>query len=164
MRGARSVLGLALVLVFFGGCSEEPAPRPAKKSEKKTDAPIAAPVAETTTEDVAYHYDPTGKRDPFRSFIQDRVSEDGQTPLERFDLTQLELTAIVWGVDAPRAVIKDPAGRGYIVREGTKVGKNKGRIVAISDNLVKVKETYVNGLGQATTKAVEIRLREGTGG
>lgn len=120
--------------------------------------------AGATTAD--YQYDPTNKRDPFRSFVKQFV--DGkdieETPLERFDLTQLTVTAIVWGVDPPRALLRDPAGKGYIVVEGTVVGKNKGRIIAIEDNLVRVKETYVDALGRAATKSVEMRLRETQGG
>jgi type IV pilus assembly protein PilP len=118
----------------------------------------------TTTAD--YQYDPTNKRDPFRSFVKTLADPNGdfETPLERFDLNQLTVTAIVWGVDPPRALIRDPAGKGYIVVEGTTVGKNKGRIIAIEDNLVRVKETYVDALGRAATKSVEMRLRETQGG
>jgi len=57
-------------------------------------------------------------------------------------------------------VNRDPAGEGYGVSLGAIGGKKKGRIVTIGDNLVLVKETYVDHLDRATTKAVEMRLRE----
>jgi type IV pilus assembly protein PilP len=148
------------------GCSGEtsqPAERP------KAPAPMAPSATQGEAGDGAqtaeYQYDPTNKRDPFRSFAKTIESSDGtETPLERFDLTQLTVMAIVWGVDPPRALLRDPAGKGYIVVEGTVVGKNKGRIIAIEDNLVRVKETYVDALGRAATKSVEMRLRETQGG
>jgi type IV pilus assembly protein PilP len=113
-----------------------------------------------------YRYDPTGKPDPFRSFVRlEEDLEDGvSTPLERFDLTQLMVTAIIWGSDRPRALIRDPAGKGYIISAGTPIGKNKGRVVSIGDNMVRVKETYVDFRDRATTKEVEMRLYESQGG
>jgi len=109
-----------------------------------------------------FAYDATNRRDPFRSFVQGLYGADEgvASPLERFDLSQLTLMAIVWGTDTPKALIRDPAGKGYVVSQGAIVGKNKGRIVTIGDNLVLVKETYVDHLDRATTKAVEMRLRE----
>jgi Tfp pilus assembly protein PilP len=44
------------------------------------------------------------------------------------------------------------------------VGRNEGRITAINDNLVVVKETYVDFLGQETTKDIELRIRLSEGG
>jgi type IV pilus assembly protein PilP len=146
------------------GCSDEAKP-PAEKPKAPTGPAPAAAADATENTAVEYSYDPTNKRDPFRSFVKTVVEEGGtETPLERFDLTQLTVTAIMWGVDPPRALIRDPAGKGYIVVEGTIVGKNKGRIIAIEDNLVRVKETYVDALGRAATKSVEMRLRETQGG
>jgi hypothetical protein len=84
---------------------------------------------------------------------------DGETKaLERFDLSQLIVMGIIWGVDEPRALVRDPTGKGYIVRTGTPIGKNKGRILRIEDNKVVVKETYLDHLDRATTKEVELEL------
>ena len=148
------------------GCSED-APTQAAPSRPRPPGPSLTAPADGGGEatQVAYRYDPTDKRDPFRSFVRSFDREEGtETPLERFDLTQLTVTAIVWSTEDPRALIKDPAGKGYIVVVGTILGKNKGRIVAIEDNVVRVKETYVDALNRAATKNVEMRLREAQGG
>jgi Tfp pilus assembly protein PilP len=50
------------------------------------------------------------------------------------------------------------------VSEGAAIGKNKGRVVKIHDNLIRVKETYVDFQDRATTKEVEMRLYESQGG
>jgi len=112
--------------------------------------------------DKEYTYDPTGKRDPFRSFIFTAAatnSRNARGPLEQFDLAQLSVVAVVWGTDRPRAVVADPSGRGYIVREGTYMGKNEGRIIGIADNALVVKESYVDYFGETTTKDVTMRVR-----
>jgi type IV pilus assembly protein PilP len=111
--------------------------------------------------DKEYTYDPTGKRDPFRSFIftAETQTRNARGPLEQFDLAQLKVVAVIWGTDRARAVVADPSGRGYIVREGTYMGKNEGRIIEIADNALVVKESYVDYFGETTTKDVTMRVR-----
>ena len=109
-----------------------------------------------------YAYDPTNKRDPFRSFVLDqklRMANHERGPLEQFDLSQLSVVAVVWGTARPRALVTDPSGRGYVVQEGTPIGKNDGEVIRIGDTTVLVKETYVDYLGEATTKEIEMRVR-----
>jgi type IV pilus assembly protein PilP len=114
------------------------------------------------------HYDPTGKRDPFRSFILDRLSsleDQVKGPLEQFDLSQLSVVGIVWDANRRRALVEDPSGRGYVVKEGTAIGKNDGRVMQIDDNLLLVRETYVDYVGEKTTKDIPMRVRPtGQGG
>ena len=116
-----------------------------------------------------FHYDPTGKRDPFRSFEWEQLKlelGDGTTrgPLEQFDVSQLSLVGVVWNAKNARALIQDPSGMSYIVAEGAKIGKNSGRVTKIDDNLVVVKETYVDIKLEETTKDVEMRIRATEGG
>lgn len=115
----------------------------------------------------SYVYDPIGKRDPFRSFILDRVKEsddDAKGPLEQFDLSQLSVTGVVWEADRRRALVLDPSGQNYIVQEGDPIGKNDGRVIAIGDSTVLVREAYVDFHGEKTTKEIEMRVRQSQGG
>jgi type IV pilus assembly protein PilP len=153
----------AVALIGLSGCwgGDEGAVT-AQKTEPQRQAPAppqAVQVAEIAAE---YHYDPNGKPDPFRSFLRELArirTADSATPLERFDLSQLAVKAVIWGNEDPRALVHDPSGKGYIVQKGAAVGKNDGRVVAIHDGSVVVKETYVDFEGQATAKDVELRLR-----
>jgi type IV pilus assembly protein PilP len=114
-----------------------------------------------------YLYDPVGKRDPFRSFILDRLKEldsASKGPLEQFDLSQLSVNGIVWQTSRQRALILDPSGQGYIIEEGDAIGKNDGRVIAIDDNVVVVREAYVDFHGEKTTKEIEMRVRQSQGG
>ena len=109
-----------------------------------------------------YSYDATNKRDPFRSFVLDeaqRLTKHERGPLEQFDLSQLSVVAVVWGTQRPRALVTDPSGRGYVVQEGTTIGKNDGQVIRIGDTTMLVRETYVDYLGAATSKEIEMRVR-----
>ena len=109
-----------------------------------------------------YGYDATNKRDPFRSFVLDeaqRLTKHERGPLEQFDLSQLSVVAVVWGTQRPRALVTDPSGRGYVVQEGTTIGKNDGQVIRIGDTTMLVRETYVDYLGAATSKEIEMRVR-----
>jgi Tfp pilus assembly protein PilP len=70
----------------------------------------------------------------------------------------ISVMGIIWGLEEPRALVRDPTGKGYFVRAGTPIGKNKGRILRIEDNKVVVKETYLDHLDRATTKEVDLEL------
>jgi Tfp pilus assembly protein PilP len=107
-------------------------------------------------------YDRTGKRDPFRSFVLDRLKElaaHTKGPLEQFDVNQLTLHGVVWETNRPRALVADPSGQVYVVREGDPIGTNEGAVVRIDDNLMLVRETYIDTMGEPTTKETEMRVR-----
>ena len=147
--------------------AKPPAPPPAVTPP----APVATvdPASGVAQIESGYSYDPIGKRDPFRSFIWDRQDKLEQEmadagPLGQFDLSQLEVVAVVWATGNARALVEDPSGESYIVGEGAAIGKNRGHVISIGDNTVLVKETYVDYLGQETTKDVEMRIRRSEGG
>ena len=71
---------------------------------------------------------------------------------------------MVWKTGNARALIQDPSGESYIIAEGARIGKNEGTVVVIDDNMVRVKETYVDFLGRETTKDIELRMRRNEGG
>lgn len=136
--------------------------RPAKAGE----APAPGEGLTAAGGDYTYVAAP-GRRDPFRSFIEDqkqRLAKTERGPLEQFDLSQLTVVAVVWGTGRPRALVEDPSGRGYVVQVGTPIGKNDGSVTGIGDNAVTVRETYVDYLGAQTQKQIEMRTRSTTQG
>ncbi len=74
------------------------------------------------------------------------------------------MVAVVWKTGSARALVQDPSGESYIVAEGSRIGKNQGYVIDIADGSVLVKETYVDFLGQETTKDIEMRMRRNEGG
>jgi len=182
-------VAIAIIAAVLLGCQEEStgpstadfnaeraavAARAKKKSKKVVEAARPAPKAAAEEGgfgkvDQGFAYDPNGRRDPFRSFEWDRLGQAAEDetlrgPLEQFDVTQLSLVAIVWNTGNARALVQDPSGVSYIISTGARIGKNEGRVTHIADNLVVVKETYVDYLGQETTKDIEMRIRRSEGG
>lgn len=150
-------------------------PKAAKKAAVKAKTKEAKRAAQNAPADGGlglyagdFSYDPTGKRDPFRSYEWERPDriDDAELrgPLEQYDVSQLDVVAVVWKTGNARALVQDPSGQSYIIAEGTRIGKNDGHVIAIEDNLVMVKETYVDFLGQETTKDIEMRIRRSEGG
>jgi Tfp pilus assembly protein PilP len=113
-----------------------------------------------------FTYDMADKRDPFRSFEWERkkLENKGGGPLEQFDVSQLAVMAVVWQTGKARALVQDPGGESYIVGMGARIGKNEGIITRIDDNLITVRETYEDYLGQVTQKDIEMRIRLSDGG
>ncbi|RMG40578.1 MAG: hypothetical protein D6719_10525 [Candidatus Dadabacteria bacterium] len=107
-----------------------------------------------------YIYDPTGKRDPFMPFdFSSTENLKGKTPLERYQLGQLKLTAVLDGFEEPAAIVENQEGRGFTVRKGTKIGPNGGVIVDIKkDRLIIVEQTR-DFTGKVHNRTVEMRLR-----
>ncbi len=63
-----------------------------------------------------YIYDPMGKPDPFKPFILEvkRSKEEADKalqPLQRYELSQLKLVAIIWNIANPRALVEDMRAR-----------------------------------------------------
>lgn len=109
----------------------------------------------------AFVYDPTGKRDPFQpfDFAPKNAEDQEKTPLERYTIGQLKLTAVLEGFDQPKAVVENAAGKGFTVGKGTKIGTNGGEIVDIQKDKILILETEVDFTGQKKTHTVEMKLR-----
>lgn len=113
-------------------------------------------------------YDPKGKPDPFEPVIRDEGQAGGpsirpkkrvpQTPLERIDLGQLRLVAIVAAPSGNRAMVEESSGKGYVLREGTFIGLNSGRVVEIQADKVLIEEEYEDVYGKSIVQKKEIKL------
>jgi len=103
-----------------------------------------------------------GSRDPFRPMtLRTKVSNrarENLSPLERFDLGQLKVVGIVWNMKEPQAMIEDTAGLGYVVRKGTAIGSNEGKVKAIQRDQIIVEENYEDAYGVQKKRDVSMRL------
>ena len=123
--------------------------------------PVASAEGDSSGLGADLVYQQQGRRDPFRSFKYDNSAQPESQigPLADYELSQLAVVAVVWDTDKARALISDPGGRAFVLHKGSQVGKNRGRVMAITDNLVRVRETYVDFEGHRSTKDVEMRIR-----
>lgn len=102
-------------------------------------------------------------RNPFKPFITKvvgNVEEKSRpkSPLEKYNINELKLIAIIWGIKRPTAMIEDPDGTGYVVKKGTLVGDKQGRVVKILKDKVIVKEKYRDLLGNSQMEEVALEL------
>jgi type IV pilus assembly protein PilP len=111
-----------------------------------------------------YTYDPTGKTDPFKTFLaeQEAVEEQKQrkpqTYLETLDLSQLELIAIVLSPKGNWAMVRDSKGVGHVIRKGTPIGTNSGMVYAVTDKEVVIREEYKDFRGTVQYKDIPKKL------
>jgi hypothetical protein len=107
------------------------------------DDTLPPPTAEqaTAVEPADAPYDPVGRRDPFRPpRVGSAAGAEGRTPLQRYDVGQLRLVAVIYETKDPRAVVEDDQGLGYIVKIGTLIGPNGGKVSAIERGKVVIAE------------------------
>jgi type IV pilus assembly protein PilP len=115
-----------------------------------------------------YSYDATGKPDPFVSLItetparQQGIPEKQTkplTPLQKYDLKELKLVAIIKSGDNSSALLEDSLKYGYIVNEGMLIGKNDGVIKKITENGLVVEEKFYNSIGEIETKISTLTIQ-----
>jgi type IV pilus assembly protein PilP len=120
-----------------------------------------------------YAYSQEGKPDPFVPFIQAGDDEESRapetparplTPLERVEVRQLSLVGIIWRDDsseASSAMVELPDGKGFILRPGTRIGRNQGQVTEILPHQVVVSEMVANIYGVTEEKRTTLELRPG---
>ena len=116
------------------------------------------------------YYVSKGKIDPFLSPIKkiivkrrkQKQNRKKLTPLEKLDLSQLKLVAIVRMQTKKKtfAMVQESDGKGYMVKIGTYIGTNNGRIVAIKDNGIDIKEEIENFDGTTKYKITKMKLQK----
>ena len=151
-----------LFAFLVAGCGESIDKAPEAPSEVvKAKREVAAddPAAEARAQ---WFYNPAGKRDPFASFVSRQavasaVAPDAP-PLQRWDADKFALTGVIWSVDVPRALLVDPEGIGHVVRLGTYVGRNWGKVTAILEDGIVVTEEYRTLDGELVVNPVSIRF------
>jgi len=163
---------LLFVMVFFfasGALAATDAsvkePMPVKQAIEKNKAmPPAEAKKDEKKDQPRYTYDPTGKTDPFKSFIAEqeemaeKVKRRPKTYLETLDLSQLELIAIVVGGKGNYAMVKDSKGTGHVITKGTGMGINGGFVERITDKEVVIREEYKDFKGTIRYKDIAKKL------
>jgi len=157
-------LGLGLgVLSGVAGCSEDPPPAPTAAQVIQTAPSATADTRAATGPAYVYSFNPLARRDPFRSPEVDGLAEQsGSTqcidPLCQWDLEQLHLVAVVTGSSDPIAMIEDPSGRGHIVKRGSAIGKQEGKITQILRDAIVVTEFFVAADGKKSPNPVSLTV------
>ena len=103
-----------------------------------------------------------GRRDPFRpTTLNVRTTvrrRENLSPLERFELGQLKLVAIIWNIKNPTAMVEDATGLGYTVKVGTPIGSNDGQVKKIGPDALLIEEEFIDLYGAKKRREVSMRL------
>jgi len=121
----------------------------AVQEDESTDVQVSS-LPETARE---YTYQPLGRRDPFTPLIRreepapviqtTRRPEALRGPLERYELGQMRLIAVVVVGGDPRAMLSTPDGKSYTVKVDDFVGTNGGRVKDIQTRKIGVDDQGV---------------------
>lgn len=157
------ILSLTLVL----GC------RPKTQKIEPTAQPISRPAVGPEIErpkeeapkkiEEGYAYSPAGRRDPFKSLIitEKMTKKEELPPLQKVDASDLKLRGVIWDqVGYYIAMVETPDGKGFVVREGTIVGLNKGIIKRITPVNLTIEERFKTYLGELKIKEITLELRK----
>ncbi len=123
-----------------------------------------------TTED--YVYISVGKRDPFMSIYEvSNIKTENQTggeskptilsPLQRYDVQQFRITGIIWGTAAPMANVVDPSSHSHVVKPGSLIGRNWGKVTKIKKDSIIVSEVIGGPEGRKINHEIELRMSVG---
>ncbi|MBU8849937.1 MAG: pilus assembly protein PilP [Desulfobacterales bacterium] len=116
------------------------------------------------------HYDSQNKIDPFKPLIQDKpeeimpVVDKGPqrilTPLEKMELSQIRLVAVIVMENKRIAMVEEANGKGYEVGIGTYIGKNRGKVSEIKNSSIVITELVKDFKGRLTEQVQEIKLHK----
>jgi type IV pilus assembly protein PilP len=140
---------------------------------------VTKPLAETfdtqtLIPDLTLGYDSRGRIDPFIPLVKDEpvkvekealVDAKGEvriertkTPLEKIELSQLKLSAIIMAPGGNKALVEESTGKGYIITKGTYIGRHDGKVIKILKDMVVVEELIEDFEGKMIAKEKEIKL------
>lgn len=130
-RFSRFIPAIPVSLALLAGCSTDraAAPAPPAASPPETVTSTAAPptVTKNETNSAGTPATPSG-RDPFEPSVVVTAPpppsvDDRPRKSKRFTIDELKLVGIVSTSDAPRAMLVDPRGKGWVVTRGELIGR-----------------------------------------
>jgi type IV pilus assembly protein PilP len=120
----------------------------------------------------AYKYNPAGKPDPFKPFIDVEITKQKKAamkppsifPLQRAPVDHFRLVGIA-GNDRRIAMVQDATAKFYPIFVGTYIGTHGGRVLEILADRVIVEEKIKADAKQSKTKRITMKLhKEGSEG
>jgi type IV pilus assembly protein PilP len=79
--------------------------------------------------------------------------------LQKYELIDLKLVAVVVLDGDPTAMLEDPTGYGYVIRKGVLVGPNDGVVERVTPTGLIIKEKIYNSVGEFESKISTITIQ-----
>lgn len=144
---------------------------PAVKSKKSKPAASPAndaPAEPSSLNSITIHESQT--TDPFEPIYGDtprpgsaskkRAKRAPRTPLEALDLSQLKLVGVIISESGNSALVEDASGKGYVLKEGTFIGTNSGKVTQILKDRFIVEEQIQDIHGKRVLRIRDIKLHK----
>jgi len=156
--------GICSMILFAGS----PVAAAVADSSQKLEATPQAELAKLLSEPFTYQRE--NRSNPFMPFVKKqkvatvskkgvKLPEEELTGMQLFEPGQLHLVSIVFADSKSLAMVQDSVGKGYIIREGTKIGR-RGVVEKIMANVVVLKQWSLTFSGQKRYKNIEMVLRK----
>lgn len=160
---------------------QKPTPKPKETktadilgSKQKLATEKSPIIQKTKIQTITDLYIPEGRLDPFEPlFKKERVSlavgkqkikrRKPLTPLERINLSQLTLVGIIQAPSGSRALVQETTGKGYVVKKGTYIGTNSGKIVTILKDRIIIEEEGEDIYGKVSIIKKPLKLQKPPG-
>ncbi|MCP3676624.1 MAG: hypothetical protein GY721_03245 [Deltaproteobacteria bacterium] len=148
-----------LLTACKGDEPQQPAALEKKQAPKRVKQPVAIEKAKVDEREAPLS---VGRldRNPFKPFTMSAGLKVVQprTPLQRYQVGQLKLVAVIWGIDPPVGMLETPDGKGFVVRRGDLVGDRNGKVSRVKRDRVVVVERHEDFSGKFVTNKIEIKL------
>ena len=80
--------------------------------------------------------------------------------MEKIDLSQLRLTAVLRTPTRTKALVQESSGKGYVINEGTYIGNKGGQVSKILNDRMMVEEKYLDVFGKISVREREMKLQQ----
>ncbi len=164
---------IASFVLFFGlplsvRAEDPPVVKPEQQGTAETQDKTMIAIKKRTEK---FEYLIEGRPDPFMPFITERSTTPNESPdevvddnktltgMQLFEPGQLTLVALMRTGGAWIAMVQDFTGKGYILKEGMKVGR-RGVVKEITDKKIIISETAQTRGGKILTNKIAMVLKK----
>lgn len=166
------VVPLSALLAVSGGCKKEEIPSSPPPAPHAPASPAKQPVQKQVSSvkplaAASSHPDFSNRKDPFKPFIEAKSEKapslkstpvGGLLPIQSYPAEQFRVSGIIVGLKESKALVIDPAGKGYVVKEGMNIGSSNGVITKITPAFIEVSERFRADNGRMTKRTVKLSL------
>ncbi|HEY9828718.1 MAG TPA: pilus assembly protein PilP [Stenomitos sp.] len=111
-------------------------------------------------------FDFSSKKDPFKPFVLIKTNplpsiekkQKSALPIHNFDVNQFRMIGVITGARENQAMVVDPNGKGYVLKVGMTIGKNEGKVTAITASGIHVLEQFRDDNGRVRKENIIIAM------
>jgi type IV pilus assembly protein PilP len=158
--------------LLSGGCNKEeqssPAPPAQKAIGKNTPPPVQKQQSSVSVPAInSASLDFVNRKDPFKPFVTETPHPEKGVgtsrsadllPIQSYEVSKFKVVGIIVGLKENRALVIDPSGKGYVVKQGMLIGDSDGRIERITATTIDILEKYRDESGRIKSRTVKLTL------